>query len=934
MQKSFNGGEWAPQLYSRVDIEKYHSAAALLRNFFVDYRGGASTRAGTRYVLQAFKSNSTVRLIGFQASQAVSYILEFGDKYLRFINNGSPILGSTLNITGATRANPCVVSVTNSFSVGDWVFISGAAGMTQLNNNYYQISARSAGTITLADLNGVAINSTAYGVYTSGGTVARVYTIATPYAAADLAKLKFVQNVNSMILCHPSYPPQVLTLIAFNNWTILPITFGSSAGIPTGLAAGTSLGAGSVNYSYKVTSVNANGEESGAATVSLASLQDLRSTPGSNSISWNAVAGAQSYNVYKSDVSYFGAVPSGVPYGFVGNCVGTSLIDTNLAPDYSQTPPIATNPFVGGSITGIAVSAQGTGYTIVPTVTLTGGTPALAGSAQAVLGIIGQAFVSGGSGYVAGDILSLPYGILIKVQTVSLGVITSATIYNSGSATSGAVPTAAVASTGGTGSGATFNLTWGVILVNVLVAGNGYSSAPTVTFSSGAATANASITASSTNDPGVPGFFQQRLFLGASDTGPGTFNLSQPGAYYDFDVSNPSQANDAIEASLVSEILETIKSVIATAAGLILLTDKRSWLLNGGSLGSGISPSALVANPQSGNGANDMPPILNNFDILFVENCGNIVRDSTYNFYANVFTGTDISVLASHLFFGFQLLEWAWAQSPFKIVWAVRDDGALLSLTFAKEQEFVAWAHHDTAGLFKSVATVIEPTSLGYVNALYVVVQRTVNGNVVKYIERMTGRYYPVGLTDAWCVDAGLQYNGVATLTFSGAQHLAAKSVTGLATDDLGNVTLIAAFVMPTSGTFSLAAPASPATGYTRVTIGLGFVAQLGTLPLDTGEPTIQSKMKKINAGTIRVAETLDLSIGTTLADLVPMKDLVIGNVGSMSNAVVTDLFTGDARTFLDPKWQEAGTYFIQQVRPYPATITGVIPQLTVGDDK
>ena len=92
MQKSFNSGEWAPQLYSRVDIEKYRSGAALLRNFFVDYRGGASTRCGTKYIINAYNSTTTVRLIPFQASTSVSYILEFGNYYIRFINNGNPIL--------------------------------------------------------------------------------------------------------------------------------------------------------------------------------------------------------------------------------------------------------------------------------------------------------------------------------------------------------------------------------------------------------------------------------------------------------------------------------------------------------------------------------------------------------------------------------------------------------------------------------------------------------------------------------------------------------------------------------------------------------------------------------------------------------------------------------------------------------------------------
>src|SRR5712671_3020494 len=121
IQPSFNSGEWAPALNARVDLAKYHSGAALLRNFFVDYRGGATTRPGTRYVLQTF-SNSTVRIISFQASFAVTYILEFGGGYIRFFNNGATVLTSGTNPSAATNANPGVFTDTaHGYNTGDWV---------------------------------------------------------------------------------------------------------------------------------------------------------------------------------------------------------------------------------------------------------------------------------------------------------------------------------------------------------------------------------------------------------------------------------------------------------------------------------------------------------------------------------------------------------------------------------------------------------------------------------------------------------------------------------------------------------------------------------------------------------------------------------------------------------------------------------------------
>ena len=92
MQTSFNSGEWAPTLNARVDIDKYHSGAALLRNFFVDYRGGATARGGTRYIYTSQSPINTIRLIPFQASFTVSYALEFGNGYIGFINNGAQII--------------------------------------------------------------------------------------------------------------------------------------------------------------------------------------------------------------------------------------------------------------------------------------------------------------------------------------------------------------------------------------------------------------------------------------------------------------------------------------------------------------------------------------------------------------------------------------------------------------------------------------------------------------------------------------------------------------------------------------------------------------------------------------------------------------------------------------------------------------------------
>ncbi len=92
--------------------------------------------------------------------------------------------------------------------------------MTQVNGRYFSVrTVPNANQFTLNDLNGTAIDSSAYTAYSSGGTVARVYTLPSPYLAVDLAGLKFAGNINTMVFCHANYVPYILTLISAKSKT-------------------------------------------------------------------------------------------------------------------------------------------------------------------------------------------------------------------------------------------------------------------------------------------------------------------------------------------------------------------------------------------------------------------------------------------------------------------------------------------------------------------------------------------------------------------------------------------------------------------------------------------------------------------------------------------------------------------------------------------
>ena len=747
VQASFNSGEWAPQLFARVDIQKYRSGAALMQNFFVDYRGGASTRTGTQYVATAHDTLHPIRLIKFQAGFNIGYCLEFGQNYIRPIYRGAVVPGTI---------------------------------------------------------------------------------IASPYAGADLALLKFCQTGNIMILAHPNYVPYSLTYVSGTNWVLAPIPIGPTISAPTGVSVSSTLPPyvydpypsniviGYSFYSYVVTAVTATGQESlASAVVGTGPLADMRVFPsyGTNQISWTASVGAVYYKVYEANISTYGIQPPTVQYGYVGYSTGTNFVDGNIAPDFSQGIPVAQNPFAsaGVGVASVNVIAPGT-YTTVPTVSFSG-SPSVPATAYVVLSSAGTPTINaGGSAFIAGDTVSFGNGLSLTVLTVSSGVITSWALAGPGSITFGSTPTNPVSqvSTTGVGTGAKAIITWGVGQVVVNNGGNGYTSTPVVNFSAGYASASAVLQPATNGNPAVCAFFQQRLVLAGPVASSQTFNMSQPGDYYNFNIHQPVVASDAITGTLVSNQPNVIKSIVSVPAGMLIFTDQAAWVVNGGGsfqgVSAAVSPENIVATAQSFIGANDLPPIISNYDILFVQSKGNQVRDLAYNIYFNVFTGTDVSLIASHLFYGYELTQWAWAESPFFIVWAIRNDGTLLSLTFLKEQEFQGWAHHNTPnGVFTSVCTVTEATSsAGVVDAPYFAVTRNINGTTVQYIERMAERAFPNGLISSWCVDSGQQYTGAPTLSFSGAIHLAGQVVTGLAQDSLGNTIQLTPFTMPLTGSFTL----------------------------------------------------------------------------------------------------------------------------------
>ena len=223
---NFTGGELSPRLDGRNDLNKYASGCKTLENMIVYPHGSAARRSGTQFTAEVKDSSKKTRLIPFEFSTTQTYMMEFGNQYIRFYKDNGQILESDVTISGATQANPVVITATgHSYDNGDEISISSVAGMTELNNKRYLVANKTTNTFEITNVDGTNINGTGFTAYTSGGVANRVYEISTPYLTAELFDIKFAQSADVMYITHPNHEVEKLSRTGHTSWTLADVDF-------------------------------------------------------------------------------------------------------------------------------------------------------------------------------------------------------------------------------------------------------------------------------------------------------------------------------------------------------------------------------------------------------------------------------------------------------------------------------------------------------------------------------------------------------------------------------------------------------------------------------------------------------------------------------------------------------------------------------------
>jgi hypothetical protein len=365
------------------------------------------------------------------------------------------------------------------------------------------------------------------------------------------------------------------------------------------------------------------------------------------------------------------------------------------------------------------------------------------------------------------------------------------------------------------------------------------------------------------------------------------------------DISRPLKASDSFSFALVAGRVNAVNQLVSMN-DLLALTSDAIFKIEGGQAGY-ISATDFVTRRQNGRGSSRLSPLVIDSVCFYQTAIGNGVRTLGYEFQTDSINSNDVTIFSPHLFRGFDIVSWAYAQEPRSIIWAVRSDGKLLCFTWEREQAVWGWTLCETDGLVESVCVISENGE----DRLYLTVRR----GAKLLIERMAAARWD-GVENSCFLDSAVSYAfDTPATTLRNLDHLEGRTIKALAD---GNV--VSGLVV-TNGVVELPSPASV------VTAGLPYDATVETLPLayqgqagwTIAKPQTQAK------AVIRAIDTRALKVGPTDAKLETLRSRtteILGQPNALQNGLI--------ETWLRPDINGGARVVVQSSDPLPMTITGV----------
>jgi hypothetical protein len=887
LQPSFAAGELSSRLYGRTDFPKYASGAEAIENFIVRPEGGLMRRHGTRFLGETKDHTKQSRLIPFVFSTVQAYMLEFGAGYIRVWKDYAPVTSSTKTITGITQANPAVVTaVAHGFATNDRVIVTNVAGMGQVNNREFTVGTTTANTFELT-----AIDATGYDAYVSGGTASKIYEIATPYLESELSALVTSQSADTLYIAHPKHAPRALTRTDHAAWTFVPVALDRG---PFAALNG--------NDSLRVMcTLTGNSYQPGAAVSIKASgpifslahegsyfymreiyLDQLAVSPWASTLAINTAIGTQvssNGNVYSlvdvgAGTSTGSVIPSHTEGDAWDNPVGSGT--TNYKKWrylHSRWAVVRLNTYTDAkNMSGTIVTYLCNG---------------LAPATKTITNVTNNAglcrITASGHGYNEGDYVSIS----------------------------------------GVGGATQANGDWKVVNVTTTQFDLAGSTAPSAYTSGGTARRYStwlwahSAFSIARGYPAAVALHEQRLVFANTAQQPFGLWASASGDYANF--LPGTRDDETIAYNIAANQADPIRW-LTSGSDLLIGTLSQEFAAYGGGLGDPITPSNTRIVPQSGEGSNGVQPAKVGIETLFVNRAGRKVFSLGNQSDVGSYVSTDLLELAEHLTLSTTITRIAWARNPASLLWCLRADGMLIALTYRREQQIYAWTKHPMSGAVESIA-VIPSSPQGTADDLWLIVNRTVNGQTRRYVEYLAPAFEPANAQDKELmgfVDSALQYKGAPATVLGGLFHLEGETVKIVADGALQTDRVV------TGGKITLDKPAEV------VWAGLAYTSRLRTLRLDVpAMGTAQGKIKRIPRVTVRVHNAIGGAVGP--GNEATLEELVRRDLADPPDAS-PPMRSGDVDVYLAGDFDLDGRLAIVQAEPMPLDILSIMPVIAIAD--
>jgi hypothetical protein len=973
-QNSFAGGCFSPSIFPRVDLDKYRTGVKTLDNFTVHPYGGISNRPGFRYVNTVKNAAQDSILVNFVFSEIEAYALEFGDQYIRFYTDGAQIQNLAVAYEVTSPYLEADLEELRFEASADVIFITHPdyqpRTLTRLGNASWTLAILEYddGPFMLENTD-ESLSLTASALTGLGVLL----TLTAPVDANTVLLYHFDGSNGSTDAIEETGKPS--TFVSSAQISTAQSVFGGSSaifGVGDYAYVGDSTDfdwTGDFSIEMRIKSTE-NGTERGLLTNRLDNQSELNIYKDSSNIinvSCQSPDGAgEQFPSFKSTTAItiakgwtdFKVIrTSGTVKLYIDGVEEDSVASTTTISS-SQGMAIGTFDISNtsrswvGYIDEVRLSKDSARASTVATAafdlyTATSAFSFAAAHEDALFKIThyigGQADTTTFTSATVGSSIScfrtwrlITHGTWtgrLSVEKSSDGGTTWTILRAFSSADDNNLDTSGTEDTENNpepflvrlnmytyGSGtATCDLTTDPFYQDGIVRVQTYTSATVVKVevldSIGTTAATTIWSEGSWSDyrgwPRGSSFFQDRLVFASTTTEPMTVWMTQTGNYYSFRRNSPLLDTDGITVNLPSRQVNVINGLVPLNR-LVVLTSASEWSIGSGT-NSALTPTTVEQKNEGYRGSSGVPPIVIGNEIIYVQAGGKVIRSLGYDYSSDSFTGGHLNILAMHYFDGHQIKSLCYQQDPDSIVWALRDDGDLIGLTYMREQEVIAWHHHDTDGSFTS--SMVIPNATNNFDELWVIVDRDAG----TYVERLSLRS-----EDMLFLDAAVTYVNNGSDVYTGLTHLNGETVTSVA----DGVTSISSTVVA-GGTVTLAS-----SSYVNVAIGLPYLSDVELLDMDIPWKTGSMQQNPVKVGNVAfiLQDSRGGYIGPDSSSLWEAFTQQAFRESSGQNIGATDDFTGKFRTSLGGSYSKGGGVFYRQSDPFGITIGAIIREATVGE--